>query len=184
MTERQQKRFYFPNWNAAFNANWRREKSRVLAVENRIESEWVRKVETLAQQLALQQHRAPVADDLRHACHVVAISRDKSSHDLSNAELDRVVTLFKLLANPDDLDAVMSWQHPENAERKRLVYAIKTAAPHAYIDDICRDMFAPIYEPPFWEDLPIASLRHLSVTLKHRKATWNRKQLSAANAPF
>ncbi len=184
MTEAQQRRYYFPNWNSAFNANWRREKCRVLKLEGRIEGDWVRKVEALAQQIALQHHRAPTADDLRHACHALALGRDKSSADLDNREVDRVVTLFRLLADPDDLDAVTNWDYPEIAARKRLVYAINSAAPHAYIDTICRGKFSQIYEPPFWEDLPIGALRHLALTLRNRKASWGRKQLSAANAPF
>ena len=42
--------------------------------------------------------------------------RRASSGDLTNKETNRVVTLFKLLTDPDDLDAVMDRQIP-NARR-------------------------------------------------------------------
>ena len=72
------------------------------------------KVLTTAEVLAHGHHRSVTADDLRRGCNVVATGKI-SSGDLDNKQTNRVVALFKLLTDPDDLDAVMNWLHPENA---------------------------------------------------------------------
>ena len=173
MTEAQSKRFYFPAWHKASLAqNWRMERGRLLASR---QASWGFKevdaayhaVWDAAEGLARQQHRAVTAEDLRHGCHVAALGVDKSSTEFSNKELDRVVTLFKLLANAEDVDAMMDWLHPENAERKRLSWAVKQY-PFAYVDKICRGKFGGFYQSPFFEDLPIAALRQLAMTLRGR----------------
>ena len=50
------------------------------------------------------------------------------SGELDNKQTNRVVALFKLLTDPDDLDAVMNWLHPENAERGSFVAFLKKRA--------------------------------------------------------
>lgn len=174
MTEAQQRSFYFPAWNRCTRANdWRMERGRLVGKRAASHggpetSALYERVWIAAEELARRQARSVTAEDLRHACHVVALGRDKSSKELRNAEVDRVVGLFRVLQDPDDLDALLDWLHPENGERKRLVAAIKAAAPHAYIDRICRSRSDWNYEPPFWEDLELSALRQLRITLRRR----------------
>lgn len=170
MTEKQRTRFYFPAWGRCCHANdWRMANGRL--VGQRADVHGVADVNALYQQvwdtaerLAVQAHCAVTADLLRHACHTVAVGRDKSANDLTNAEVDRVVALFRLLTDPDDLDAVIALHHPENAERERLVFSLKQRAPHSRLLAIARNLkqYAGEWEEPFWEDMPIEGLRVLS----------------------
>lgn len=177
ISEKQLRRFYFPRWHACAKANdWVMVKGRLLAQAPSVGSgqlsvaeELRRRVWTAAEQLALQGHRSVTADDLRHACAVIALGRYKSSKDFTNAEVDRVVTLFRLLAEADDVGAMMDWNSPERSERKRLLWAIENAAPEAYTARIARDRFGT----EVWTELPIDELRQLLVTLKKRTRDWN-----------
>jgi hypothetical protein len=174
MTKAQQTRFYFPAWNRCAAANhWLIRAGRL--VGKRLETHGgpqstnlYHQVWTAAQARAADHHRAVIPDDLRHACHQVALGHDKPSADLTNKEVDRVVTLFAILQDPDNLDAQIDWDHPDEAARKRLVHSIGNLAPFPYIDQICRDKFGAAYTTPFWEDLSIAHLRQLHLTLRGR----------------
>jgi len=181
MTEAQRTRFYFPAWGKACHANdWHMVKGRLLA--KRAKQHGVPDVDALyqsiwnaAEALALQAHRAVTAEDLRHACHVVAVGRDKSANDLTNGEVDKVVNLFRLLAEPDDLDAILAIQHPENSERTRLVHSLKKRAPEAKLLAIARNLktWSGEWEPPFWEDMPIEALKTLSRIIARDQKQWN-----------
>lgn len=184
MTKAQQTRLYFPAWHrAAAEHGWQMRKGRL--VGTRV-AHWqspdldgvYQRVWDAANAFGVCYHRSPVPDDFRHACHVVALGKDKPSKALNNSELDRILALFRMLASPS-LSTVGEWHNPENQERDRLVWQIKKAAPFGYVDAICRDMFAPIYDPPFWEDLPTASLRSLASTLRERKSERSTRQPGA-----
>jgi hypothetical protein len=179
MTEKQHKRFYLAAWNRCANArDWRTEKGRftgrmipqfgVGTVRELYTQVW-----TAAHQLALTDHRAIKPDDFRHACHIVALGRDKGSKDFTSAECDRVVTLFKMLTEPDDIDAQIDWDHPENAALRRLKWAIEHSAPDPYVRAIAADKFGT----KLWEDLEPQQLRYLMVTLNERR---RRKATSVA----
>ena len=69
--------------------------------------------------------------------------------------------------------------HP--GERRRHLAFIKSV-PEAYVAAILRDKSLPGY----WQDLPLATLRQLTTTLKNRRATFNKprpvqRELAAAN---
>jgi hypothetical protein len=100
----------------------------------------------------------------------------KSSKDLTNRELDRVVCLFRLLTEPDDIAAMVEWNNPDMGERKRLLYAIEHAAPEAYVAAIASDRFGT----ELWQDLAVPELRQLAVTLKGRQRRWNEEKPAAA----
>jgi len=181
MTDAQRTRYYFPAWHRACESlGWRMERGRFIGLRKPVHG--VADVDALyqrvwmaAEALALQAHRAITAEDLRHGCHVAALGRDKSANDLTNAELDSVVSLFKLLHEPDDLDAIIAIQHPENAERKRLVIGLRKRAPEAKLVSIARNLkaWAGEWEEPFWEDLPLAGLRVLSRIISREQKKWN-----------
>ena len=64
----------------------------------------------IAGQLAADGGGNTDANALRHACHVVAIGHGVSSKKLSNADFDSVLTLFRLLADPNRLANVIAWE--------------------------------------------------------------------------
>jgi hypothetical protein len=187
ITEKQLRRFYFPAWSACAKANgWVMAKGRLsesargahadAPVAGALPGELLRKVWMAAEALAVQAHRNVTAEDLRHGCTVVALGRNKSSKDFTNAELDRVVALFRLLAEPDDVAAMLQWNNPEIGERKRLVFAIAESAPAAYVARIASDRFGT----ELWEDLAVYELRQLVMTLRDRSRRWNERKPAAA----
>ena len=105
------------------------------------------------------------AEVLRHACHVVALGRQKSSKLLTNAELDRVSLVFKLIINGDDLAARIAWEQPDQGQIKRLTWSIKNTAPEALIVHVCKDKFSRAD----WWNLGTTELRQLLMTLKRIK---------------
>src|ERR1043166_2597450 len=133
MTEKQEA-FYWRLWSRVCHANdWRFFKGRIGADAQRDTSEHHRAVWRAAGALAAKAQRSVTADDLRHGCHVYAIGRDKPHLELHPTnEVSRVFQLFRLLIEPNDLDAVMDWQDPDRDERRRLVVGIKRMAPFAY----------------------------------------------------
>ena len=185
MTDRQRTRFYFPAWAAAAAANrWRMETRRLVIEPERL-SELGRKVVAEARARAAKEFRGPTLRDLRRGAHVVALGRDKSAKDLTQAELKHVLSVFKLLKDEMDLDASMRLDHPEIGEREGAQAAIKKLDfRHRYIDTLCRRMFAPVYDPPFWEDLPVAKLRALFGLLKERRAETERGRSPPAALPL
>lgn len=178
MTAAQQKRFYFPLWKDVCQfQDWIKVDGRLLGKRpprlvpgpGRTEyDQLLEKVWDAAEILAQQHNRAVTADDLRHACHVVALGKDYSSHELNTGQLNRVAVLFKILRNPDDIDAMMAWSDPSRDRRKNLVYTINKLAggADAYVCELAK-MF-PAFQWPFWEDLPIENLSALCKLMRTR----------------
>jgi len=177
MTEKQRKFFYFPAWNRCASANdWRMAKGRLVAdLDNQAADceRWPElayglylRVTQAAFIRAEQLHRGVTAEDLRHACHIVCFGRDKSSEDLSNHEVNRVVVLFRLLSEPEDLDAVMDWLNPDQADKRALVQFLKKLAPEGTLCAISRNAYHTIY----WEDLDVQQIRWILKQVKNRKA--------------
>jgi hypothetical protein len=103
------------------------------------------------------------ADNLRHACHVAVVGRQASSKSLNNSELDKILNLFRVLHSPT-LTHLNAWQDGgEAGESKRHLFAIRRADA-AYVARIARDKFGTADI----ENLTLAQLRQLSLTLRHR----------------
>jgi hypothetical protein len=170
MTEKQSKFYYFPAWNkAAAVHEWRMAKGRL--VGKRQDRHGLEETTGLyhmvwaaAELLARKEARAVRPDDLRHGCHLVALAKDKSSAEFTNAEVDRVVTLFRVLTDPDDLDAIMAWAHPEIRERERMVWFIREKCVEGYVRSLC----SQLYGTDDFLSLNPETLRELVMTLKHR----------------
>lgn len=188
MTPNQQRRLYFPAWqDAARKRGWVLIERRLLAdldaphwlpPEHPL-SELLPEIHAHARTLATAAGRAVKPDDLRHACHRAALGHDRSSKQLTNPETDRVVALFRLIADPENLAYLTAWAEPEIAQRRRYVAACRHLAEDAYILAIARDKFGPgDFEPPFWEGLRLPHLAQLLLTLRHRPA--GRRQPVAA----
>ncbi|MFO1458250.1 MAG: hypothetical protein U1G08_02505 [Verrucomicrobiota bacterium] len=106
-------------------------------------------------------------DDLRHACHVVALGKDRSSYDLTNWQMDRVVALFELLADNENISAQVRWANEDLDAVRRLEWAIKNVGfPEAYIAAISHGKFGS----RAWKALRPDQLRQLLITLKGRAA--------------
>jgi hypothetical protein len=181
MISDKQNTLYWRMWSRVVNANdWRMSKGRLISPLAPHTSHLGRRVLALATDLARQLHRSVTADDLRHACHVAAVGHEKSHKDLTNTEFSRVLTAFKLLIEPDDLDAQMDWDNPDRDARRSLVAGINKIAPHAAIDAICKNAFNN-YNSPFWEDLELGQLRWLLRTLKDCASRRLRPIRAAAN---
>jgi hypothetical protein len=192
MTEAQQRRFYFPNWNGCAVANgWLMRRGR-LGVDLAAQLEEFRgwpepagpgalQVVVFAEQWAQQQHRAVNADDLRYGCNWVAtcdLAKRRSgatrgkihSADLSNRETQHTVTLFKLLTDPDDLDAVMDWLNPERQEKASYISYLLKRMDEAAIIAIARNAFELTPGNQDWRELPTEKLRWICKQGKHRKS--------------
>jgi hypothetical protein len=101
----------------------------------------------------------------RHQVHVQVLGFDMSHEDFSNQQFDGVIRALKLLANPDDLSAVMFFAcDPEVEQRKRLIWRIEQTAPREYVQRIAADKFGTIY----YHDLNAAQLEQLRNTVVNR----------------
>ncbi len=135
MTDRSRLRFYLPAWTRA----WRRIRTITTPPEPVAAPD-----QLLRQVLAVAARRAePRRDDaVRHACHLVALGTDPSSKTMTAAQADRVVLLFRLLADPADLSAMMAWERGATPDRARLIWKIKNLGHSThYIGAIAEDKF-------------------------------------------
>lgn len=179
MTTSQKFKFYFPAWNAAVRANgWHVIHKQVIVDETRLSAEGL-KVLAFARQRAqsrvareqisafqLSQFQHLSLDDLRHGAHMLAIKRDKSSKDITNAEMDRIVCLFNVLAEPEFLGTKhkmgrLDWDAYERGEdpgaMRRLHWVIESV-PEA----IARHIAADMIHRRDWEFANIADKRTLA----------------------
>lgn len=192
MTKRQQTKLYFPAWHAAAAAHgWKAGKGQLIG--ERLECWGGPNMDDIYQRIwTIAEQRAgaacgPMPDDFRHACHVVALGRDKSSYELDNKELDRVVALFRLLAEPDDLAATMTWLNPQEEQRKRMLWWIRNRCVESYVVAVAREKFGT----DNWQALSCEGVKELHMTLKHRQNAWKphgyphlRPEPETANCPF
>jgi len=101
----------------------------------------------------------PAAD--RHALHIEALGEDKSHKDFTNEEFDQVLSVFRAVSEPDNLDAQL---RQLDQPRRRLAWKIKSLAPEAYRDKIMLDRFGTTR----LEDLDEIELTQLRNTLSAR----------------
>jgi hypothetical protein len=116
-----------------------------------------------ARRLAAEEHRAVTVDDLRHATHLVACDRDIGHMKMSNRELNRWKWLARLLADPDDLEAMVHWQNPGMDERAGMEARV-ASVPGAMVAAICRNAFGT----GEWRGLSDQDLKALVVILSNR----------------
>jgi hypothetical protein len=162
-------------------------------------SELHRQVAALAAQHALQCHRSTTVEDLRKGCTARIVRRFQSVKDFDNRQFDRLLVVFRLLVNPDDLQAVMEWTAFEEYDakkaagipagddpgaRKRLVKSIHLMLDgrYAYLHAILRDQ----HLPSDWESLDLWRLRQLANTIRARSKKWHKpiEEPMPANEPF
>lgn len=171
MTLNQEKNLYWPLWHSACRANkWHMEKTRVQNADVDLVPDGVRDGEARGMVLACahkraeKEHRAITLDDIRHAVHMVALKRDCSMKQITTKEVTRVKWALRLLIDPDDLEAMNEWLHPELEEKRQAIYVIKQA-PEAYIRQITMDRWS-IAD---WQSLDLSSLKQLAATIATRR---------------
>ncbi|HMJ88763.1 MAG TPA: hypothetical protein VK530_03045 [Candidatus Acidoferrum sp.] len=173
MSPNQQLQFYIKRgWAPCAKANnWGTLKALQLPVRdhvNPLDQELLNQVRTYAEQISRKQFRGVKPDDFRHACHIVAIGKNKSSWDMTNDECERVVCLFRVLTTPDDIDVVLDWEDPMRAKKRNLMAAVKQKAPIAYWGKISEDK----YGTRDLTALTVYQLTQLCMTLNNRKEMW------------
>lgn len=185
MTDAQKFGFYLPVWNRCALANsWKMlgRPSRLVAdldaQEERFRAtpgpggECGLKVLTFARQIALQEHRGVIAEDLRRACTLAATGKLSSKH-LNNTEVNKLVALLRLLINPDHLKSVDELEHPEIAAKRGLIVSIKRWAPEGLLGHI----FSNAYGTKHWED---GTRQQLVWLLKQVKGRQQKRRTSNA----
>ena len=146
MNDAQNKK-YWRRWSAVVRTNqWRWLDGRIVDAAKGDVSEHHAAVWRIARERAAKAHRAPIADDLRHACHIHACGRDVSHTRMTDPQFDRLLILWGnerellgLLVEPDDLNSVMAWINPGEAQRKSTVEYLRQLAPEAVISSIARN---------------------------------------------
>lgn len=160
MTEKQERR-YWRDWAPAWNRNWRIKDKVAVPVPGRRETDYVTEVDAIAAKLAQGK---PDDNAIRRAAHFVACHSAGSHKTLSASQFDRVLMLFKLLADPDNLAATLDWQNPDRAKLKRIQYVLKRDFTDRYI----RHMSNAKFQTPEWELLDYQKTYQLMLTLKAR----------------
>ncbi len=160
---------YGRRWGAVCSSNhWKMARGRLAgeADPSRSRSEWHSETWAIAEDYASTRECAMSVDVMRRACTAIVAGRHCSTKDLTNAQFDRLLTLFDLLIDPDNLTAVMKWNDESEGLRRRCFWLIRKSAPEAYIRTVCADKFGTSH----WEDLPVDSLKQLAMTLTNRNA--------------
>jgi hypothetical protein len=180
MTPAQRTHFYFPKWlPTAARLDWVMVGGRLLAdVAAQFEAagkfsplarDLVRDIIVRAQALAAGEHRAVTADDLRHACNLVASQgRTASATKLSNAELNAFDRLCAVLRRPfgDDLTPVIPFVNPAEDNRQRSLQHLRKLANEGRLRAIAKNTWG-ISD---WEGLDQARLDALIAEIK--KNAW------------
>jgi hypothetical protein len=173
-----QRTSYFRRWSAACRAQgWKMVKGRLAAEPLPAPGSEAALVLQWAVQLGLDQHRAPVMDDLRYAIHLVACGKAISSQKLNNRQIDRVFALLDLLTEPDNLNFVMNWMNPEGRTEHWLREFIADHYQGEYIATLCERM----HRGASLSQLPKPELLSLLRTLRDRP---NAAKHQTADQPF
>jgi hypothetical protein len=192
MTPSQKFNFFMPAWNAAVKANgWHTRGGAAAGYEGRVTCDEMGKVITFARQMWLARGwrsedgsrmvEGPTLRDLRHACTVVCLGRDKDTDKLNNKEQDHIVALFKLLANPLSIAARTTfdaYQRGENPGGKvRQNYFIKSRAPEAVVRHLTMDLTGGRTRDP--ESLTDEEKHNLARLLAQRPVYGHRAKVSS-----
>jgi len=194
-------------WGRVCQANdWYATKGRLLPEATKGDfSQWHKKVWAFAELLARQNNRAVTPDDLRKGTYMLALGVPKSLTKFENGDLDRVLIVFRLLIEPDDLRAVRDWmayeafdqakaeiarckaagmpvtiELPDDpGERRRHLHNIERL-PEAVKMHLVRHRFGGTLP----EDMSLKELRQFSMIVKNRRDYGRRTELNAHSPVF
>lgn len=119
--------------------------------------------------------RAVYPDADRHDLHHQALGRDKSSRAFTNADLDKVLGVFRAISEPANLTGQLR-QMDQPCHRLR--WRIRRLCPEAYREQIMRDRFGTTR----LEDLDERQLVQLRNTLAARSNKLRRKEPKPASS--
>lgn len=163
-------------WGRVTQANdWHMINKRLCPAADLALSEWHRSVVALARKHALENNRALTVEDLRKGAVAVVAGKFASTKDLTNAQFSRLLTLYKLLCEPTDLDAILDWENPERERERGLQALIAKSAPDDYVRRIAADRFGT----RLWENLEPRQLTQLWMTLKQRRVAQPKQPATA-----
>jgi hypothetical protein len=178
-------------WRVCAVNHWRMVGGRLDAEARRDgPGDWHSKVWACAEAIARANHTAVTPDDLRKGTYMLALGAAKSLTKFDNTDLDRVLVMFRLLVEPEDLRTVKDWLAYEvfdraraeidrckrqgvtcnvtlpddPGERRRHLYFIYQS-PEAVVAHFVKTRFRGV-EP---EDMCLRDLRDFSKTLKTRR---------------
>lgn len=176
-----QHRLYLREWGKAWKAHWSGvRKGEPLARPDRKPSAMRDRVLQAAGMLAMRDESPLTAETIRHACHVVALGKDCGSWALRNKELDRVLAVFRLLANDANLGAQLRLDNPEIGARERMMHSIRNVdMGPAYVASISRDKFGT----ENWQSLDATRMQQLLMTIKARALVKQTANLKTAAVP-
>lgn len=120
----------------------------------------------LWRQVCARQGWGRADGERRHDAHTAALGHDKSSKEFTNADFDRIKMHFRLLIDPEDLEAAVFLEDPSQGTVKRLLHAIGKV-PEALVLRIARERFGVAN----WRGLAPDQLHQLLMTLKRIQAT-------------
>lgn len=190
-----QHRRYLAYWSRAWKAHWAGvSHGEPLARPGRPPSEFREQVLQVANNLAAWKDRSLKPDDIRHACHIIALGSNPSSKHLTLKEQDLVIAVFQRLEESgqelagqmrmDQRDQEMErrstgameamkgcgsavpWESTRpDADRKRVVWSIEHSG---YPLPAVAAISGSVFGTANWKSLPTTSLQKLLMTVKAR----------------
>lgn len=151
MTEAQRKFFYFPIWReTAARLDWRMAGGRLVAdLDEQLAgvARWPDHARTAmldvlgrAHALAIGEHRATNAEDLRHGCNQTASGgKHESSTKFSQRDLNQFDRLCAVLREPWNISAEIAWSNPVEDDRKRSLIHLRKLTNEARLIAICEN---------------------------------------------
>jgi len=186
----QQSRLYGPVWTACWRANWTKDAGRIVPKPGRSEPTGglptPTDVEDMAGRIAAREQRDVTEADLRRAARYLALGRDvPSGANLNDADLDRVLALFRLLSAPDAIAPIVAWENPDEAQRARIVRGLRhCGVPEGLMRSWCNH-FNPEHGGD-WPSLPAAKLqgfsRYVWGRVKTKRAKGKRQKVERTKA--
>ena len=139
-------------------------------------SDWHKKVFGFAQMLLQRDSELDALGALRKGAYLLAIGKVKSHKAFTDDEFDRVLNMFRLLADPEELRAGLDYNDFQNGvspgAKRRLRYRIRQA-PAAAVQHILIDQLS-FYGTKDVDDLPMDKLTALAGKLESWKKSFNR----------
>lgn len=190
MTADQRKYFYFPLWSALAKAcDWKMEGGRLMTdLDLQLRAavhfpdharQLVTDIITKAKAEAQQDQRAATADDLRHACNLVASGgKTASSTKFTQRHLNHFDRLCAVLTDPENVSATIAWLNPNEDDRQRTIRYLAKLANEGRLRAIALNAWGV----SDWETLDQARLDALQAELK--KNAWSKYPRKTAGQPF
>lgn len=91
------------------------------------------RIESAAEQLAAAEHRAPVAEDLRHACTLLALGKLKRTQDFTDDDCRAIIDFIIGILDPLNLALAQRRADPHEAKHQRMIWVLKNHCLLGYV---------------------------------------------------